>query len=120
MATDYYGETNGMMAPFDVVLSGPISGTDDAAARFARAYAAVRQTWFAKRGELPNVWNPMMLPQDRDYEWYMRRCHDAIFDSPECILAQMEGWERSEGSRSEHALCVCLGRMVMKHEEMKV
>lgn len=115
MATDYHRETNGMMPPFDFVLSGPIGGTEDAGARFALAYAEIRQEHFKATGKLPNVWNPAMLPEGRTNEWYMRRCLDAIFDSPGCVIVQMLGWERSKGARCEAALGESLGRSSLVH-----
>lgn len=101
-----------MTAPFDIILSGPITGTTDYVERFAVAY--VDSVNFGKHtlGRKPSVWNPAMLPKGHSNEWYMRKCHDAIFDSPHCVLVQLDGWENSKGSRSEHALCVSIGRVI--------
>lgn len=102
---------------FDFILSGPITGTTDFVQRFDMAYCRVRQSVFSKTGNLPNVWNPAILPAGRSNEWYMRRCHEAIFDSPNCVLVQLTGWQNSKGSLSEYALCVSLGRVVSKEED---
>lgn len=110
MSTNYGEQTGGMIPPFDYILSGPISGTTDAKARFAAAYAKIRNEAYVATGKLPNVWNPAMLPDGYSNEWYMRRCHDAIFDSPGCVIVLMEGNENSKGSRSEKALCDSIGR----------
>ena len=103
-----------MHAPFDIILSGPITGTKDYRARFAVAYVHAREWFRNKYGREANVWNPAMLPEGRTNEWYMKLCHKAIFDSPRCVLVQMDNWQDSKGSRSEHALCVSLGREIAK------
>ena len=103
-----------MRAPFDIILSGPITGTTDFRQRFAVAYVRVRD-WFRREyGREANVWNPAILPPGRTNEWYMKRCHKAIFDSPSCVLVQLDNWHASKGSCSEHALCACLGREITK------
>lgn len=103
-----------MNAPYDVILSGPITGTTDHKERFRQAHEQVSASFESVFGYTPNVWNPALLPDGNTNEWYMRRCHDAIFDSPRAVLVQMDGWENSKGSRSEHALCVSLGRGIWK------
>jgi len=100
--------------PYDIILSGPITDTTDHKERFHAAHVAAIEGWKKNYGYTPNVWNPALLPDGRKNEWYMRRCHDAIFDSPRAVLVQMDGWENSKGSRSEHALCVSLGRGIWK------
>lgn len=102
-----------MHAPFDIILSGPITGTTDYRKRFSVAYVRARDWFRRKHGREANVWNPAMLPSGRSNEWYMKLCHQAIFDSPHCVLVLLDNWQSSKGSRSEHALCVSLGREIV-------
>ena len=97
---------------YDVILSGPITGVPDYAVRFALAYSNIRQRVFHATGALPEVWNPATLPAGRTYDWYIRRCVDAIFASPGATVFLLPGWCDSKGARAEHALAVSLGMKV--------
>jgi len=97
---------------YDVILSGPITGVPDYVVKFALAYVKTRQNGLNATGRLPKVWNPAELPAGRAYGWYMRRCVDAIFESPGATLALLPGWEESKGAMAEKALAVSLGMKV--------
>lgn len=99
-------------APYDIILSGPITGIPDYVQRFAIAYVMEREFFRKAMGREANVFNPAALPAGYSNEWYMKRCVAAIFDSPSAVLAQLNGWKDSKGSRAEHALCVSLGRVI--------
>lgn len=90
------------MKKYDVCLSGPIAGVPDYKLRFAQASERVRAEWPGAR-----IWNPAMLPGDRDYEWCMRQCVEAVFDSAAVLL--LPGWEDSPGAVAERALALSLG-----------
>ena len=102
-----------MTAPFDIFMAGPITGVHDYKQRFAIAYTQLRNEFFVKNGRVGSVWNPAMMPDGRSNEWYMRRCVDAMFESPDCVVALLNGWEGSKGARAEHALAVSLGRAIV-------
>lgn len=102
-----------MSAPYDVILCGPISGTTDAKERFAMVKCDIRNRVFKATGKLLNIWNPAELDEGRTQEWYMRRCVTAIFDSPDCVLVRMAGWEHSKGGRAESALSESIMRLIM-------
>lgn len=104
-------------APYDIILSGPIAGIPDYVQRFAIAYVIEREQFRKAIGREANVFNPAALPDGRDNEWYMRRCVAAIFDSPNAVLVQMDGWTESKGARAEHALCVSLGRVIREQQK---
>lgn len=97
---------------YDVILSGPITGVQDYALRFAKAYVQQRQMAFHATGVLPEVWNPATLPAGRTYDWYMRRCVDAIFASPGATVFLLPGWELSKGAQAEKSLAMSLGMKV--------
>ena len=97
---------------YDVILSGPITGVTDYVVRFALAYVQTRQRVFRATGVLPAVWNPATLPAGRTYDWYLRRCVDAIFASPGATVFLLPGWCDSKGALAEHALAVSLGMKV--------
>ena len=90
------------MKKYDVFLSGPISGVSDYKLRFAKAFVRVKMANPSAR-----IWNPGVLPDDRDYEWYMRQCVDAVFDSLSVVM--LPGWEDSPGAVAERALARALG-----------
>lgn len=97
---------------YDAILSGPITGVPDYAVRFALAYSNIRQRVFHATGVLPAVWNPATLPAGRTYDWYMRRCVDAIFASPGATVFLLPGWELSKGAQAEKSLAMSLGMKV--------
>lgn len=99
-------------APYDIILSGPITGIEDYVQRFAIAYVLEREAFRKATGREANVFNPAALPDGYSNEWYMKRCVAAIFDSQDAVLAQLNGWMDSKGARAEHALCVSLGRVI--------
>lgn len=103
-----------MIQKYDIILSGPISGTDDYQQRFAIAYVTERQRFRIENGREAVIFNPAMLPQGRANEWSMRVCIDAIFDSTDGTLIQMNGWENSKGAQAEYSLALCLGRKIRK------
>lgn len=90
------------MKKYDVLLSGPISGVPEYKLRFAQASVRVRAGRPGVR-----IWNPAVLPDDREYGWYMRQCLDAVFDS--ALVVMLPGWENSPGAVAERALALALG-----------
>lgn len=99
-------------APYDIILSGPITGVPDYKERFAIAHVLARQEFRTANGREANVFNPAMMEDGRAYMWYMRQCVNAILDSPNTTLVQLEGWQDSKGARAEHALCVSIGTVI--------
>lgn len=90
------------MKSYDVCLSGPITGVADYKVRFAQAVVRVLS---ARPGV--RIWNPAVLPEGRTYEWYMRQCTDAVYDSAAVVM--LDGWEQSPGACAERALALALG-----------
>lgn len=101
-----------MEAPYDIILSGPITGVPDYKQRFAIAYCLAREDHRKAHGKEASVFNPAALPDGRTEEWYMQRCHEAIFASPKATMLQLKGWQQSEGCVSEHALAHKLRRTI--------
>lgn len=94
---------------YDVILSGRITGEPQYKLRFAQAQVAAR----AKRPGA-RVWNPAVLPPDREYAWYIRICLHVILDeaAPGCVLVLLKGWNRSLGAVAEWAVARCLGMVI--------
>lgn len=95
------------MKSYDYFLSGPITGRPDFRVRFAQASVRVRARHPGAR-----IWNPAMMPSDREYQWYMRRCVEALFESVSVIL--LDGWAESPGAVAERALALSLGIPVVE------
>jgi hypothetical protein len=91
---------------YDVILSGRITGDDGYRLRFAQAYVAARA-----RRPGARVWNPAVLPPDREYAWYIRTCLNVILNeaAPGCVLVLLTGWNRSLGAVAEWAVARCVG-----------
>jgi len=91
---------------YDVILSGKITGDERYRLRFAQAYVAAR----AKRPGA-RVWNPALLPEGREYRWYMKKCLHVILNeaAPGCVLVLLKGWNRSPGAVAEWAAARCVG-----------
>ena len=90
-----------------VLLSGPITGVKNYRLNFAQASVEARRRWPGA-----TVFNPAALPDDRDYDWYMKRCTDEIFAAKACgdaVMLRLKRWTRSKGARAETALAVALG-----------
>ena len=105
----------GVCAMYDVILSGKITGDADYKLKFAQAVVRVKT---AHPGA--SVWNPCLLPDDREYRWYMRQCLRVIMDdaSPTCVLVLMKGWNRSPEAVAEWAVARCIGMPVVKLWEL--
>ena len=99
-------------APYDIIMSGPITGVPDYKERFAIAHVLARQEFRTAKGREANVFNPAMMEDGRAYLWYMRQCVNAILDSPSATLVQLDGWQDSKGARAEYALCVSIGMVI--------
>jgi len=93
---------------YDVILSGPISREPGYRAAFAMASHAARQRWPGKR-----IWNPAILPQGREYRFYMRLCLDVVLDAPpDAVVVMLPMWQLSPGAVAERALALALGLKV--------
>ena len=105
-----------MRERYDVILSGAISGDANYRAVFALATNRARNRWPGRR-----IWNPALLPQGREYRWYLRECLDVILDAPEkATVVMLEGWERSPGAVAERALALAIGLEVVEEREKAV
>lgn len=64
--------------------------------------------------EIPEckIWNPAEVPDDRNYQWYMRQCVHALFESS--MIYMLPGWRESSEAQAEHALAECLGIAVLE------
>lgn len=101
-----------MSERYDVILSGPITGVPDYVLRFAVAQVSAAREYGAALGRRPNIWNPAMLPKDRDNVWRLRQSVEAVFASPDAVIVMLDGWRDDKEARAEHALAVCLGLVV--------
>jgi len=64
------------------------------------------------------VWNPALLPPDRDERWYMRQCLQAILDAPQdATVVMLPMWELSAGAIAERAVALKLGLEVVELDE---
>ena len=105
-----------MRERYDVILSGAISGDAGYRAVFAMATNRARHRWPGRR-----IWNPALLPQGREYRWYLRECLEVILDAPQkATVVMLEGWERSPGAVAERALAVAIGLEVVEEREKAV
>jgi hypothetical protein len=86
---------------YDVFLSGPISDRPKYKEEFAVALCEVR-----RRFQNAKIWNPAEMPDDRNYQWYMRQRVNALFESS--MIYMLPGWRESRGARAEHALAESL------------
>jgi len=88
------------MADARIYLSGPITGTDDAAERFAAAEEKVTK-WWGSLG-LATVLNPMKMSEaypGLDRQTYMALDH-ALLSSAN-VVVMLKGWPSSSGCRQE-------------------
>lgn len=96
-----------------IYLSGPISGTHDYIARFARAETKLQDEW--------RVMNPAaviyVLPE-LDYETIMRI--DTVLLLQCDAIYMMEGWEDSAGCQLEYTTAVDAGITVYYESEDKL
>lgn len=104
-----------MIGEYDLVLSGPISDARNYRAAFAVAANWARQRWPQRR-----IWNPALLPPDRDYRWYMRICCEVLLEAPQkSVVVMLPMWELSPGAVAERALARALGFNVVEMRENK-
>jgi hypothetical protein len=102
-----------MSERYGVILSGAISDTLAYRARFAEAAHEARKRWPGRK-----VWNPALLPPDRDERWYMRQCLQAILDAPQdATVVMLPMWELSAGAIAERAVALKLGLEVVELDE---
>jgi hypothetical protein len=98
------------MEQYGVILSGRISGDAGYRTAFALAEYHGRCRWPGRK-----VWNPALLPQGREYRWYLRQCLDVVLWAPEtAVVLMLDGWERSPGAVAERALALAIGLEVVE------
>ena len=92
------------MSKATLYLSGPVSGQDDALARFAQVAAYYRAQGYT-------VINPCeIVPPDADWDTAMDLCMEALRGADK--LVRLRGWSRSRGASREVAQMLIWGRPV--------
>ena len=95
---------------YDIILTGRIKGDPLYKLHFAQSVVKMK-TWRPQA----SIWNPAILPEGREYGWYIRQCVHALMDkaAPGCILVRRKGWNKGFGSVALWALARCIGMPVL-------